>query len=1244
MKKLSLLLAVVLVFTGMSSLFVSAAGTTKGVSASASYTDTAPTIDGQIDTLWDAYGWNVLTYRSVNGNATIMPKFKVVHDASHIYFLGVAEVNGYDDRSKGNEGFYLGFYGADGPCEECVTNSKGACETHKHLKLFTNGTQWEAKTTGAWAQAAPYVTKSASNYEAPYEVDGVNCYVYEVAIKKTAVPNMNGEIGLEVVYGDHNATSGYNAIESFSWSKKIGGTGNYDILNSPNGFGTLVLEAPVAKYTATAPTIDGQIDEIWNSYGWNHLTYRSKASGTNSMPKFKIINDADKIYLLCVADVAGGYQSSNAGQEGFFIGFHGAYDACSDCVKGTDTRTCDTHKETRFFVDGSYWGSINCSDSKDGWSAQQSQCTWVAGFKTNSTATYEVDGVDSYVYEIAIKKTAVPAMAGTIGLEVLYLDASATSAWKLDETFAWAQTAGHNDWSSNRAALGNPAGYGAITLEAAPPITAAYVGADNLPTVDGLIGDSAWDSVEWNYLTKRKANTTYITSPEENDPVKFKIINSDSSIYILFLQPQTLVGGYDIDENIGIGIYGGDGPCVECELAGTLQSGGVEHCKNHKELHFYSHNTYWSAQGTTDYKSPWVASNKNVPYVKQYVCNMDTGSDENGDPAFVYEIEISKTAVPNMNGTIGLELVYNDRTGGDAETTGIAIETFGWSQTPSDVSRQGTMGNQAGYGLVTLEAAPAIANTEAAPTIDGEVDAVWDTVTTWYTLNNKTNGTDDGISNGTAAPRFKIMNDCGKLYLLAEINDATMGNWENIGIGLHGTCDECEKGSPVAGMPTACTNHVNLRYNVMWTDASHTEYVIDGKWSTFAGVHPKDWAQTNAPSLVADAQAWMDGVNLTNNAAVKKTATGLIFEAEINLDGENAAVLASDTLGIEFVYDSLSVQYSFANNVTKNMDALSEPGYYAEYPLAVATGDHTTTAIPAVGATCTTTGLTAGVKCSDCGVILTAPETTDKLPHAAAPGTWTTDAYTHTATCATCPEIITGIHTGEGTCDVCGATFAAFKHGLVGDFFYEYDALVTGYRVYEYEGATYFIGDGNAISKNKVYKLTNGSQNWTGETGYYAFGPDGKMYGADSGNVVCGDYAFVNGVQVRAYGWFTDNNGEYYFVSDAYRIIKNKALSLNRMDGAEGYRWYYFGLDGKLFTETTVMTNDRIFIDGVQQGYGLYEAYTVDAAGNLSAEANYFYVVDYHVIGKNVTLYVNNPEYGPAGFYSFDANGHIIVE
>ncbi len=276
------------------------------------------------------------------------------------------------------------------------------------------------------------------------------------------------------------------------------------------------------------------------------------------------------------------------------------------------------------------------------------------------------------------------------------------------------------------------------------------------------------------------------------------------------------------------------------------------------------------------------------------------------------------------------------------------------------------------------------------------------------------------------------------------------------------------------------------------------------------------------------------------------------------------------------------------------------------------------------------------------------PPTADSHTHSDADNDWESNETYHWHVCATCPKVLDkAIHTDHevaGICDVCGEAFETIKNGLWSDDrFYENNVLITNYRIYEYDGDTYFIGDYNRITKSQALYLTNGVNGWTGATGYYGFDEDGKLCVAGSGNVVCAPYAFTDGIQVKAYGAFETRDGEWYFVNDGYRIATNKAFRI-QLPSEASLRYHYFGVDGKLYAEDPVMFGDRIYIDGVQQGYGLYLAYEVKADGTLADEAKYYYVNDYHIIARDKWLYVNNPEFGVARQYYFDANGYIDTE
>ena len=135
--------------------------------------------------------------------------------------------------------------------------------------------------------------------------------------------------------------------------------------------------------------------------------------------------------------------------------------------------------------------------------------------------------------------------------------------------------------------------------------------------------------------------------------------------------------------------------------------------------------------------------------------------------------------------------------------------------------------------------------------------------------------------------------------------------------------------------------------------------------------------------------------------------------------GFKAYAAASDTRFIQFLLIPVHEHSWNVGAVTKPADC-SEEGVRTytcsscgqTRTEAIPTASHAEEVIPAVGATCTETGLTAGVKCSVCGEILTAQEIAPLLDHTqevipAVGATCTETGLTEGVKCSVCGEILT---------------------------------------------------------------------------------------------------------------------------------------------------------------------------------------------------------------------------------------------
>ncbi len=182
------------------------------------------------------------------------------------------------------------------------------------------------------------------------------------------------------------------------------------------------------------------------------------------------------------------------------------------------------------------------------------------------------------------------------------------------------------------------------------------------------------------------------------------------------------------------------------------------------------------------------------------------------------------------------------------------------------------------------------------------------------------------------------------------------------------------------------------------------------------------------------------------NASIPNTSTLLPYKTEndgititdITLGNGKTEVEIHDTVnGIPVVFVEESVRDKVAQ--TGHVHKTETAGTCTSKAVCSLCGEygepgHSETEIPAVDPTCTLSGATAGVKCSVCGEIMTAPEEIPPLGHSeteipAVDPTCTLSGATAGVKCSVCGEIMTapeeipplGHSFENGECTVCGA-------------------------------------------------------------------------------------------------------------------------------------------------------------------------------------------------------------------------------
>ncbi len=140
------------------------------------------------------------------------------------------------------------------------------------------------------------------------------------------------------------------------------------------------------------------------------------------------------------------------------------------------------------------------------------------------------------------------------------------------------------------------------------------------------------------------------------------------------------------------------------------------------------------------------------------------------------------------------------------------------------------------------------------------------------------------------------------------------------------------------------------------------------------------------------------------------------------------------------------------------------------------------------------------------------------------------------------------------------------KNGAWSDgFFYIDNVRQSAYKLINYEGNYYFVGDGHKYAKSqRIYLSAKFIEGTDLVEGYYEFGADGKMViknGAWSDG-----FFYIDNVRQSAYK-LINYEGNYYFISDGHKYVKNVTVYLNYkfMEGSGyGEGFYTFDSEGKM--------------------------------------------------------------------------------
>jgi hypothetical protein len=262
MKKLTLLLACIMVFASIASVCVSASD----VSYTAAYAATKPVIDGKADdAAWaQATATSIAGTKNTNtGNATA-PTLKMMHDETYVYALvtytdtnGTIEGNGYVDAVNGknnepvgNEFVWFAFADADGKQASFVFNAPAGTDGSVSMNLYHSEFRtWHCNVGNNGGKCGFTQVENDEEGARAVALRSNNTIVWELRLLKSMVGNVGSSLGMEIYFSDSAVVNGENiwTIEGFDWAQKV--VGNHSHIDDISNYGKLTLAAKPAGAT-----------------------------------------------------------------------------------------------------------------------------------------------------------------------------------------------------------------------------------------------------------------------------------------------------------------------------------------------------------------------------------------------------------------------------------------------------------------------------------------------------------------------------------------------------------------------------------------------------------------------------------------------------------------------------------------------------------------------------------------------------------------------------------------------------------------------------------------------------------------------------------------------------------------------------------------------------------------------------------------------------------------------------------